>query len=69
MDWISLDSSNLSRIRYDKNSEILVIEFHGGRKYQYFDVPIQVFEGLKNADSYGKYFNEHIKGNYRYARA
>jgi len=46
----------------------LEIEFQGGQVYQYFDVPVQVFEGLRNADSYGQYFNEHIKGYYRYAR-
>ena len=69
MDWIRVDSSNLARIRYDENTMTLEIEFMGGRVYQYFDVPVQVFEGLRNAvDSHGKYFNQHIKGNYRYAR-
>ena len=47
----------------------LEIEFHGGRVYQYFDVPEQVFGGLRTAyDSHGSYFNENIKGHYRYAR-
>jgi len=68
MEWISVVSTNLSRIRYDKNTNTLEIEFHGGRVYQYFDVPIQVFEELKIADSHGKYFNQQIKGHYRYAR-
>jgi hypothetical protein len=69
MDWISVDSSNLARIRYDENTMTLEIEFMGGRVYQYFDVPVQVFEGLRKAvDSHGKYFNENIKGYYRYAR-
>ncbi len=68
MDWIPVVSSNLSRIRYNEDSNTLEIEFQGGRVYQYFDVPVQVFEGLKTADSYGQYFNTYIKGYYRYAR-
>jgi hypothetical protein len=68
MDWIPVVSSNLSRIRYDENSNTLEIEFQGGRVYQYFDVPVQVFEGLRNAASLGQYFSQNIKGYYRYAR-
>ncbi len=68
MDWIPVDSSSLARIRYDESTMTLEIEFQGGRVYQYFDVPVQVFEGLQNADSHGQYFNQSIKGYYRYAR-
>jgi len=68
MDWIPVVSSNLARIRYDENTMTLEIEFQGGRVYQYFDVPVQVFEGLRKAASHGQYFNQNIKGHYRYAR-
>ena len=68
MDWIPVTSSNLSRIRYDEDTCTLEIEFHSGRVYQYFDVPLQIFEELRDADSHGKFFNAQIKGHYRYAR-
>jgi len=68
MDWIPVDSSMMDSIRYDEDSMTLEIEFKGGRVYQYFDVPIQIFEGLRGADSHGKFFNAQIKGHYRYAR-
>ena len=68
MDWIPVTSSNLSRIRYDEDTYTLEIEFQSGRVYQYFDVPLQIFEGLRVADSHGKFFNAQIKGHYRYAR-
>ena len=68
MSWINVSSTNLSRIRYDDSKNILEIEFEGGRVYQFFDVPKQVFEGLLNAESKGKFFREQIKGHYRYAR-
>lgn len=69
MNWISVDSSNLSMIRYDDETNTLEVEFRGGRVYQYFDVPQPLFEGLRDAtESHGKYLNAHIKGHYRYAR-
>lgn len=66
--WIPVESTNLSKIRYEEDSRTLEIEFNGGRQYQYFEVPKQVFEGLRTADSHGKYFHKHIKGSYRYTR-
>jgi hypothetical protein len=65
---IYITSSNLVSIDYDLSSQTLQIEFNGGRVYQYFDVPQSQFEGLRNATSHGQYFNEFIKGKYRYAR-
>jgi hypothetical protein len=68
MSWINVDSTNLYRVRYEESTNTLEIEFHGGRVYQYFDVPSQVFEELIRADSKGTFFNEQIKGHFRYAR-
>lgn len=68
MSWTDVSSTNLSRVRYDDNKNTLEIEFQGGRVYQYFDVPKQIFEGLLKAESKGKFFHEQIKGHYRYAR-
>jgi hypothetical protein len=63
------DSSNIARIRYLSEQSILEIEFKKGLVYQYFDVPENVFEQLKSANSKGQYFAANIKGSYRYARA
>lgn len=68
MSWINVSSTNLSRVRYDDSRNTLAVEFQGGRVYQFFDVPKQVFEGLLSAESHGKFFHEQIKGHYRYAR-
>lgn len=34
------------------------------RRYKYFDVPLPVYDGLRNASSKGRYFNETIRGRY-----
>jgi hypothetical protein len=67
--WTELVSSNVRRVRWDRDTCVLELEFNGGRVYQYFDVPQQVFEGLLAAtDSHGSYFIQNIKGSYRYVR-
>lgn len=69
MNWISVESTNLIRVRYDPSMYVLEIEFKGGRQYQYFDVPESVFEGLCAAvGAHGEYFNANIRGQFRYAR-
>jgi hypothetical protein len=48
------------------HTRVLEIEFENGRIYQYFDVPEEVFEGMVNSDSKGRYFNSHVRGKYDY---
>jgi len=68
-EWIPTpQSSNVVGFRYDEASQTLTVEFNGGSRYNYYDVPQHVFEGMKSADSKGKYLNTEIKGVYRYAR-
>lgn len=64
MDWTPLASSNLSAMRYDEDSRLLQIRFLSGRTYDFKDVPADVADGLKQADSAGRYFNNSIKGVY-----
>lgn len=68
MNRIQVDSSNISSIGFDEESSTLEVEFHDGAIYQYFDVPLGVFEGLRDADSKGQYLAQHIKGYYRYVK-
>jgi len=67
-EWVQLQSSNIARIRYDASTLTLEVEFHNGRMYQYFDVPMAVFQGLRTAQSPGGYLANNIKGHFRYAR-
>lgn len=68
MDRESVSSSNIASIGYDESSETLEIEFLNGGVYQYFDVPKDVFDGLMEEDSHGKYLAANIKGVYRYSK-
>ena len=59
-------SSNLRSVGYDPQSQTLEIEFNSGGLYQYSNVPEDVYRGLMNASSHGRYFHQYIKNSYRY---
>lgn len=54
------DSSNLLKTSYNYNTKRLVVTFKKG-VYQYFDVPENIYEGFKEAESSGVYLNKEIK--------
>ena len=68
MRMIPVDSSNIEAIGYEEDSATLQIEFKNGGTYQYFDVPENISESLRYADSVGKYLASQIKGVYRYSK-
>lgn len=68
-EWVSTpQSSNIAGFSYDEATQVLTVEFNNGSRYDYYDVPDHIFEGMKSADSKGKYLNAEIKSLYRYAR-
>jgi len=68
MNVISVGSSTLATIAYDGTHELLQLEFNSHAFYQYFGVPAIVHEGLLYAPSKGSYFNQNIRGKFRYRR-
>lgn len=69
MELVAVDSSNIAAVGYDKASETLTIQFHTGALYQYEAVPENVYTGLLNAESVGKYFHANIRSvGYLYKR-
>ena len=69
MERIPVQSSDLASVGYDTNNMTLEIEFHSSGIYQYFGVPPEIHEGLLNAGSKGRFFNQHIKNaGYSYSR-
>ena len=56
-------SSNIKAVRWER---ALCVEFHGGRKYTYVGVPVEVWRELMQADSHGKFLGEHVMKKYQY---
>ena len=68
MKRMPVESSSIRAIWYDEKDNILEIEFHHGGIYQYFDVPVEEYMSLIDADSIGGYFNWEIRDDYDYIR-
>lgn len=64
----SVQSSSIASIGYDEASQTLEIEFLNGAVYQYFDVPMQIYQEFLAASSKGEYLTQFIKGYYRYSK-
>lgn len=70
--WTPVESSNVAAIGYENHDDELKAElyvrFKSGLEYVYHDVPAGVVQEFLDADSKGKYLNEHIKGAYAYEK-
>lgn len=58
----AVESSNVDAIGYSKGN--LYIDFKDGGSYKFKDVPQEIFTGIQNAGSAGKYFHAQIKGKF-----
>ena len=63
-----VESSMIKAIGYDAATCTLWVQFNRGQIYSYTDVPLEVHQALMAAESHGKYFHKHIRGEYAYAR-
>ncbi|PSK91524.1 KTSC domain-containing protein [Taibaiella chishuiensis] len=61
-----MPSSVIQRFTYDRDTRILTLLFVSGRYYNYLDVPGWIYEGLKQAQSKGRYFNRYIRNQYEF---
>lgn len=60
-------SSDLSSVGYDPDTRQMEVEFRRGTKlYTYENVPPEIYQGLMNAISPGKYFYANIRDKYTY---
>jgi hypothetical protein len=64
---LPVESSMMTNVNYDDETCELDILFSSGKTYRYFEVPADVYTALLQAESKGQFFNEEIKGTYRYA--
>ena len=61
-------SSSIAAAGYDAGGRMLRVRFVGGGTYDYLDVPSEVFSGLLEAPSKGRFVNYQIKPCYSYRR-
>jgi hypothetical protein len=59
-----VQSASVLSLGYDKVTNVLEVEFQGGKIYRYVEVPQEVYASLMNAESIGRFVNREIKGIY-----
>ena len=60
-------SSTIKSVEYDDEARELDITFTSGKKYRYFNVPLEIYVEFLDAGSKGKFFNDSIKGAFAFA--
>jgi hypothetical protein len=63
-----VESTTLLTITYDLDRQLLQLKFCDRAIYRYFDVPVDVYQGLVSAPSKGGYFNRSIRGRFAHTR-
>lgn len=56
-------SSTIAEISYSDKSKILIVIFHNGKKYEYTNVPITLFERALKAEYIGKFLIAEVFGS------
>lgn len=68
VEMIQVRSSNIAKIGYDEQNEIVHVQFLNDTEYIYKGVSQYAFDGLLNAPSIGSYLNRNFKNFYPYER-
>lgn len=63
-----IKSSNIKSTEYDTETKKLVVEFNNGAKYEYDEVPHQIYTKFRLAESQGKFFTTDIAKKYQYKK-
>jgi KTSC domain-containing protein len=64
---VTLDSSAIEAVTYDKTNQTLDVEFREGHSYRYMRVPGVIYQGLLNAESAGMFWNG-VKDGFEYVK-
>jgi len=62
--FIPVQSSLMTSVRYDPAARELDIAFTSGKTYRYLNVPLETYACLLDAESKGEFFNDNIKDEF-----
>jgi hypothetical protein len=65
MKRVAVTSTSIVSVGHDPATDILEIEFPGGRIYQYVGVKAEDVAALIKAPSIGKHFSQHIRNGFK----
>ena len=63
-----IKSSNLKKTEYDTETKQMIVEFNNGSKYEYSEVPHQIYTKFRLSESQGKFFSTEIAKKYKFKK-
>ena len=66
--WTHVESSALTDLAYDEETETLLIRFPNGSEYAYEHVTKAEYAGFTTAGSVGQYFNQVIRPGHTFLK-
>ena len=63
-----MPSTVVLRFSFDAPSQTLRITFVSGMVYEYRNVPVEIYEAMKNSGSKGSYFNRRIRDRFEFEK-
>ena len=63
-----IESTNIVRTEYDTTTKKMIAQFKNGTRYEYEDVPHNVYTKFRLAESQGKYFTTDISKKFKYKK-
>ena len=67
-EFITVNSSVIKNVWYKPSLASLVVDYNNGSSYEYLNVPYFVFEGIRSAESKGRFINKHIKTRFEFKK-
>jgi hypothetical protein len=63
-----INSTNIRKTEFDIDTKCMIVEFNNGTKYQYENVPHQIYTKFRLVKSQGAFFNSEIAKRYKYKK-
>jgi len=63
-----IQSTNVTKTEYDTITKKLIVEFKNGTKYEYDEVPHQIYTQCRMSESQGKFFSSKIAKAFKYKK-
>ena len=67
-DIIQVNSSAIQRAKFNIETNTLTLTFKNLSGYDYFNVPLHLFDGLRDSDSKGRFINKYIIGEFKFRK-
>ena len=68
LEAIEAEHSKIESFGYCPDSKTLAVKFKSGGLYHYANVPADVHEQMKAAESVGSFLHKNVKGKFEFAR-